>query len=113
MRVKGITGRAVVGCLLAAVVAFVVLTITGHVRSGTALAIGLLLGSINGALAERALGSGISVRFSSLPRLAVLTAAAIGVGLLLGTADAWLVVLGVAAAQGVLVAVAARSLLKR
>jgi hydroxymethylglutaryl-CoA reductase len=50
---------------------------------------------------------------SSLPRLAILSGAAIGGGLLLGTQYAWLVILGVAGAQVVLVAVAARSLLNR
>ncbi len=53
------------------------------------------------------------MRLSSLPRLALLTIAAIGAGLLIGLSYAWLVILGVAGAQLVLVAVAARSLLKR
>ena len=43
----------------------------------------------------------------------MLTGAAIGGGLLLGADYAWLVILGVAGAQAVLVAVAARSLLHR
>ena len=113
MRLKGVAGRAVVACLVAAVVAFVALAVAGYTRAGAAVALGLVLGSINGALAERALGAGVSPRLSSIPRLAVLTVLAIGVGLLLGTAYAWLVVLGVAAAQLILVAVAAKSLLNR
>ena len=113
MRLKGVTGRAVGGCLATAVIVFVALSIAGDARAGIAVALGLILGSINGALAERALGAGFSIRMSSLPRLALLSGAAVGAGLLLGLDYAWLVILGVAAAQGVLVAVAARSLLSR
>jgi hydroxymethylglutaryl-CoA reductase len=108
-----VTGRAVAGCFAAAVIIFAALTLTGNTRAGIALALGLVLGSINGALAERALGAGVSLRMSSVPRLAILSGAAIGGGLLLGTQYAWLVILGVAGAQVVLVAVAAGSLLKR
>ena len=107
------TGRAVIGCLVAAVIVFAALAVAGYTRAGIAVALGLVLGSVNGALAERAMGAGVSVRLSSLPRLAVLTGAAIGGGLLLGADYAWLVILGVAGAQAVLVAVAARSVLRR
>ena len=113
MRLQGVTGRAVIGCLLAAGVTLVVLALAGNARAGVAVAIGLALGSVNGALAERAVNAGMSLRLSSLPRLALLSAAAIGAGLLIGLDYAWLVIVGVAAAQGVLVAVAARSLLRR
>ena len=113
MRLKGVTGRAVAGCLVAAAIVFGVLSLTGNTRAGIAVALGLVLGSVNGALAERALGSGVSLRMSSVPRLAILSGAAIGGGLLLGSQYAWLVILGVAGAQVVLVAVAARSLLNR
>jgi hypothetical protein len=113
VRLKGVTGRAVAGCLVAAVIVFAALSLTGNTRAGMAIALGLVLGSINGALAERALGAGLSPRMSSLPRLAILSGAAIGGGLLLGTQYPWLVILGVAGAQVVLVAVAARSLLNR
>ena len=113
MRLKGVTGRAVIGCMAAAILIFVVLAIAGEVRAGAAVALGLVLGSVNGLVAQRALDSGVSVRLSSLPRLAILTIAAIGGGLLIGVSYAWLVILGVAGAQLVLVVVAARSLLKR
>jgi hypothetical protein len=96
-----------------AVIVLLALSLAGHVREGVAVAAGVMLGSINGLLAERAFGAGVSLRLSSLPRLAVMSGAAIGVGLLLGAGYAWLVILGVAAAQGVLVAVAARSLFDR
>ncbi len=107
---KGLTGKVVVGCVVAAALALVVLSMAGNVRAGAAVALGLLLGSVNGALAERALGAGVSLRMSSLPRLGVLSAVAVVSGLLIGVAYAWIVVLGVAGAQMVLVAVATRSL---
>jgi hypothetical protein len=113
VRLQGVTGRVVIGCLAAAVIVFAALALMGYTRAGIAVALGLVLGSVNGALAERALGTGVNVRLSSLSRLAVLTGAAIGGGLLLGADYAWLVILGVAGAQAVLVAVAARSVLRR
>lgn len=113
MRVKGVTGRTFVGCLAAAAVVFAALAIAGYTRAGLAIALGLVLGSINGLLAERAFGAGVGPRLSSVPRLAILSVVALGAGLLLGVAYVWLVILGVAGAQAVLVAVAAKSLLSR
>lgn len=110
---KGLTGRVVVGCVIAAAVALAALTMAGNLRAGAAVALGLLLGSVNGALAERALGAGVSLRMSSLPRLGLLSAVAVVCGLLIGVAYAWIVILGVAGAQMVLVALAARSLYSR
>ena len=104
---------AILVTVVVAILIFVVLAIAGEVRAGVAVALGLVLGSVNGLVAQRALDSGVSVRLSSLPRLAILTIAAIGGGLLIGVSYAWLVILGVAGAQLVLVVVAARSLLKR
>jgi len=111
--VKGVTGRVVIGCLVAAAIAFAAFSLAGNVRAGAAVALGLVLGSVNGALAERAVQAGVSLRLSSLPRLGLLSGAAIAGGLLLGLSYAWLVILGVAGAQAVLVAFAARSLYSR
>ena len=113
MSLKGVTGRVVIVCLAAALVALVALVAAGNARAGIAAAAGLVLGSVNGAIAGRALEAGLSPRATSLARLAVLTVAAIVVGLVIGLSYAWLVILGVAAAQLVLVGVAAGSLLRR
>ena len=113
MRVEGVTTRAAVVCLVAAVGVLVALVATDHARAGIAAAAGLALGSANGALAGRAFGAGLNPRASSLIRLALLSALAIAVGVLVGRQDAWLVLLGVGAAQLVLVGVAAGSLLRR
>jgi hypothetical protein len=113
VKVKGVAGRVAVGCVLAAAIALVALSLAGNLRAGIAVAAGLVLGSANSLLAKRALDAGFSPQLSSLPRLGILSAAAIGVGVALGLQNVWLVILGVAAAQGVLVAVAAGSVFKR
>jgi hypothetical protein len=85
----------------------------GRPRGGLALAIGLLLGSLNGLLARRGLTSGLPMSATSLGRLAVLSATGLGVGLLLGVDVAWLVLIGLAAAQVLLAFAAAREMLRR
>ena len=100
-------------CVVAALVVLVALVAAGYPRAGLAASAGLALGSVNGILAGRALGAGINPRMSGLIRLAVLSAAAIAIGLLIGLDYAWLVILAVGAAQMVLVGFAARSLLRR
>ena len=113
MRLNSIGGRVVIGCFIAAAIAFAAFAIAGDVRAGSALAAGLALGSFNGAMVERAIGSGITAQRSSVLRLGLLTVAALGAAFILGLAYAWLIILGLGMAQGVLVAVAARSLLRR
>lgn len=113
MRVQGVTRRAAIGCLVAAVVALVALSAAGNTRAGLAASIGLALGSVNGLLADRALAAGFSPRVSSLPRLGLLTVVALGAGFMIGLNYVWLVILGLGAAQLVLVGMAARSLLRR
>ena len=107
------TGRAALTCVVAAMVVLVALVVAGYAQAGLAASSGLALGSINGVLAGRAFGAGVSPRLSGLIRLAVLSAAAIAVGLLIGLDYVWLVILGVGAAQMILVGFAARSLLRR
>jgi hypothetical protein len=111
--VEGVTGRAAIGCLVAAVLALIALSAAGNARAGLAAAVGLGLGSVNGLLADRALAAGFSPRVSSLPRLGLLTLLALGAGFLIGLDYAWLVILGLGAAQLVLVGMAARTLLRR
>ena len=96
-----------IACAALAAVALVILAGSGRPGAGLALAAGLLIGSVNGHLARAALALDASFRATSLGRLAVLSAAALGFGLLLGWETAWIAVLGVAAAQMVLAAAAA------
>lgn len=97
-------------CAAMAALAVAAALLAGHPRAGVALAAGLLIGSTNGVLASRALSAGISFRATSLGRLAVLTAAGLAAGLLLGLDVVAFALAGLAAAQLVLAAAAARSL---
>lgn len=101
------------GCAAAAAVAVATGVALGQARAGVALAVGLLVGSVNGLLAQRGVASGLPMQASSLGRLAVLSAAGLGIGLLLGLDVAWLVLLGLAAAQVMLAIAAAREMLRR
>ena len=96
-------------CLCAALLAFAVLAVAFGWRAGAALAAGLLIGSGNGFLADRSLRLG-AFRMFSLARLAGLSAAGVGTGLLLGVNVIWLVVVGLALAQVALSAAAVREL---
>jgi len=97
----------------AAAAAVVVALALGQPRAGLALAVGLVLGSLNGVLARRGVASGLPVSATSLARLAVLSAAGLGLGFLLGVDVAWLVLLGLAGAQLMLAFAAAREMLRR
>jgi hypothetical protein len=97
----------VIACAAMALVAVVLAFALGHPRPGLALAAGLLLGSLNGFFARRALSAELSFRVSSGIRILVLSAAAVGAGLLIGDGVFWVSILGVGLAQLVLAAVAA------
>lgn len=97
-----------IACAVMALAVTVAALALGHPRAGMALAAGLLIGSGNGYFAERALWSGLPFRATSLVRLALLSVAGFAVGLLLGLDVAWLPIMGIAAAQVILAAAAAR-----
>ena len=83
----------------------------GQFRTGLALAVGLLVGSVNGLLVQRSISLGVGFTALSLVRLMVLTALGLGIGLLIGLHQVWLVVIGMALAQLVLAGFAAREAL--
>ena len=112
MRRGDIVQRTVVVCVVVAVVAFAGLAVAGRPLAGVALAAGLIIGSANGWLVSRSVGMDVSFRASSLGRMAVLTAAGLGVGSLLGLQNAALTIVGLAMAQLLLAGVAARSSLE-
>ena len=74
---------------------------------GIGIAIGLILGSANGFLIARVYDPQGSFVGSSLARLSIFSALAIGLALLVGSA-AWTVLIGIAAAQLVMVAAGIR-----
>jgi hypothetical protein len=85
----------------------------GQQRPAIALAAGLLIGASNGFMARRALDFEAGFRATSIARLMLLTAAGLAAGLLVGLDVASWAIVGIAAAQLVLAAVAARALVRR
>ena len=97
----------------AAAGAFAVGVALGQARNGLALAVGLLAGSANGVLVQRSLAVGMAFTALSLARLLLLTALGLGIGLIIGLAQVWLVVVGIAIAQLILAGWAVREALAR
>ncbi|MGH7902720.1 MAG: hypothetical protein ACREPA_01160 [Candidatus Dormibacteraceae bacterium] len=93
-------------CVAGAALSLVAGGVAARPVTGEALAVGLLIGSVNGGLAARSLGTDMDFRFASMGRLACLTAAGLMVGVLLGAAYVPLVVAGIAAAQMLLAVIA-------
>lgn len=113
MNSKSVPVMSVAACGVAALIAVGAFGIGGNLRAGFALGIGLLIGSMTGFAAMRALESPVGFRLTSMLRIGVMTVAGLGAGAVIGLQYAWLVLIGVAAAQLLLVAVAARSLVRR
>jgi hypothetical protein len=105
--------NAAIGCALIAVVTAVGGILLGRPGQGGALATGLALGALNGAVAGRLLTLPIPFFATSLLRLMTLTIVGIGLGLAFGLNNIWLVILGLGVAQLVLVSAALRESLRR
>ena len=78
-----------------------------------AVAIGLAVGGANAWLAARSVDVGLGFGVASMARIGLLSAVALGAGLALDPAVAWLTVLGVAASQLVMSGVAAQVVLRK
>jgi hypothetical protein len=104
--------NAALVCAGAAVVAAVVGVLVGHPGPGGALATGLAIGSINGAMAARLISLPIPFLATSLLRIITLSMIGIAIGLAFGLANIWLVILGLGVAQVVLAAAALRESLR-
>jgi len=104
--------NAALVCAGAAVVAAVVGVLVGHPAPGGALATGLAIGSINGAMAARLIALPIPFLATSLLRIVTLSMIGIAIGLAFGLANIWLVILGLGVAQVVLAAAALRESLR-
>jgi hypothetical protein len=100
--------NAALVCAGAAVVAAVVGILVGHPGPGGALATGLAIGSINGAMAARLISLPIPFLATSLLRIITLSMIGIAIGLAFGLANVWLVILGLGISQVVLAAAALR-----
>ena len=102
-----------IACAAMALAASAIGLALGQARPAIALAVGLLIGASNGFMARRALAFDAGFRATSIVRLTALTAVGLAVGLMVGLEVAWWALIGVAGAQLVLAAVAARQLVRR
>ena len=104
--------NAALVCAGAAVFAAVVGVLIGHAGPGGALATGLAIGSINGALAAKLIALPVPFLATSLLRIITLSLIGIAIGLAFGVANIWLVILGLGISQVVLAAAALRESLR-
>jgi hypothetical protein len=103
----GVPGDTLAGSVALGLAVMLVAALSGHAPAGLGIALGLVIGSANGYLIVALLDRNSSFLFASLMRLASLTALAVG-GALLLQSSAWSVLLGVGAAQLVMVAAGVR-----
>jgi hypothetical protein len=85
-----------------AVLIFIASLIVGHLTVGVGLAAGLVIGSMNGPLLAALMARDTPFVAGSLTRMAIVSAVAVLAAFLIGS-QAWAVLLGVAAAQLVMV----------
>jgi hypothetical protein len=104
--------NAALVCAGAAVIAAVVGLVVGHPAPGGALATGLAIGSINGAIAAKLINLPLPFLATSLLRIITLSMIGIAIGLAFGLANIWLVILGLGIAQVVLAVAALRESLR-
>jgi|GEM_PF-1090292 len=104
---RGVPGDTLAGSVALGLAVILVAAASGHPSAGLGIALGLVIGSANGYLIVAMLDRNSSFLFASLMRLAALTALGVGGALLLHS-SAWTVLLGVGAAQLVMVAAGVR-----
>lgn len=104
---------AALACAVLAFIAAAVGLIAGQALVGGALATGLLLGALNGALAARLFSLPVPFLATSLARLLTLSMIGIAIGLAFGLSRVWLVILGLGVAQLALAASALRAQMQR
>jgi hypothetical protein len=104
---RGVPGDTLAGSVALGLGVTLVSAAVGHAPVGLGIALGLVIGSANGYLIAALLDRNSSFLVASLVRLAALTALALG-GALLLQSSAWSVLLGVGAAQLVMVAAGVR-----
>jgi len=107
VRFGGILRDTVIASAAAAAVAVVAATVLGHLVIGLGLAAGLLIGAFNAHAVAGVLERRVPFVAGTLIRLIFFSLTAIAAALLLRT-DAWSVLLGVAAAQALMVAASIR-----
>ena len=93
-------------------VAFLVGFVVDQRAVGIGLALGLVVGAVNGEIIQRVIDNRSAFLLSSLLRMGGFGAAGIVVGLVIGVSPAWLL-MGIASAQFVMVGAAVRQGLRQ
>lgn len=105
---------AALACVVMAVAAVVAASAGfGQPLAGGAFAAGVLLGTVNGALAARLVTLPVPFLATSLVRLVTLSMVGIAIGLAFGVSRIWLVILGLGFAQLALAGAALRATVVR
>ncbi len=107
MKLGGMVRDTVVASAALATMVVLVAGVAGNLSLGIGLGAGLIIGSFNGRLVAGTLEMGAPFVASSVVRMAAVSAVAILAALLLGIAP-WAVLIGVGAAQLVMVAAGIR-----
>lgn len=107
MKLGGVVRDTMVASAAIAAAAVPIAGVAGHFSLGLGLGLGLVIGSFNGRLVAGTLDMGAPFVASSLVRMAVVSAIAILAAVLLGIAP-WAVLIGVGAAQVVMVGASIR-----
>jgi hypothetical protein len=107
VRAGSIQRETVIVSLVLAGAVFVGAGLVGQILLGAAVAVGLVVGSLNGFIIKAALDRGAPMLVTSFLRLALFTLLALFAARLLG-GSIWPVVAGIAAAQLVMVGIGVR-----
>ncbi len=107
MKLGGLLRETVVSSAVVATITVFIAGVTGHLSLGVGLGAGLVIGSFNGRLVAGTLEMGTPFVASSVVRMAIVSAVAILAAVLLGIA-VWSVLVGVGAAQLIMVAASVR-----
>jgi len=107
VKLGGMVRETMIGSAAVAAVAVLIAGVVGHLPIGVGIGTGLVIGSLNGRLVAGTLEMGAPFVASSVVRMAAVSAIAILAALLLGIAP-WAVLIGVGAAQLVMVAAGIR-----
>ncbi|HEY2703905.1 MAG TPA: hypothetical protein VGL20_09465 [Candidatus Dormibacteraeota bacterium] len=100
-------------CAGAAVLCVLAGLAVGQPAGGAVVGLGLLIGAVNPLVVQLLLRLGLNPGATSMTRLGVFTAVVIAAGFAVGVSRAWLLVLGVAAAQMVSAVTAAVEMTRR
>jgi len=100
-------------CLVAAVLCVVAGLALGNVVGGAVVGLGLVLGAVNPLVAQLLLRLGLPASSTNMTRLGVFSAVVVAAAFAVGVSRAWLLIIGVAAAQMVTAVAAAVEMTRR